>query len=78
MNNAKYKHQNYYDDQAAAIGAIEWFVERLNKDLAKCLNVTDGACDLGWKHEGCILLMNILYDITGEERYMSEWAEYWG
>ena len=69
MNNARFKFQNYYDDQAMATGAMEWFIQRLDKELGNCHGVEDGRCQLYWKHDDCVRLMALLADLTGDEKY---------
>lgn len=42
--------------------------------LKKCLNVTDGNCDMTWKHDDCKVLMQILYELTEDDKYVEkEW-----
>ena len=42
--------------------------------LNRCLNVVDGRCSLTWKHEECRVLMEILYEITQDNKYQEkEW-----
>jgi hypothetical protein len=40
--------------------------------LNKCLNVKDGRCNLTWKHEDCKVLMDILYEMTEDNKYKEE------
>jgi hypothetical protein len=40
--------------------------------LNKCLNVKDGRCYLTWKHEDCKVLMDILYEMTEDNKYKEE------
>jgi hypothetical protein len=37
--------------------------------LNKCLNVENGKCNLTWKHDDCKVLMDILYEMTQDEKY---------
>ena len=37
--------------------------------LNKCLNVENGRCNLTWKHDDCKVLMQILYDLTKDNKY---------
>lgn len=69
MNNARFQFQNYYDDQAMAHGSLQWFVSYLEKQLGNCLNVQDGKCSTWWRHEDCNVLMTLLADLTGDEKY---------
>ena len=71
MNTARFTHKNNYEDQAMAIGALEWLIGYLERHLRKCLQTEEtGVCDLTWKHDDCALIMSMLYDITGERKYM--------
>lgn len=70
INSGRLKYQNYYDDQAMATGALEWFVEYLESALGNCLNVSDGVCDTWWRHDDCFRLMGLLFDLTSSERYV--------
>jgi hypothetical protein len=40
--------------------------------LNKCLNVENGKCDLAWKHDDCRVLMDILYEMTEDNKYKQE------
>ena len=70
MNTAKIEFQNYYDDQAMATGALRWMVARLENELGNCLNVQDGKCSTWWRHEDCNVLMTLLADLTGDDKYL--------
>lgn len=72
MNNARLQFQNYYDDQAMATGAMQWFINRLEKELGNCQNVEDGKCYTWWRHEDCVRLMALLFDLTGNAKYITE------
>ena len=72
MNNAKLQYQNYYDDMAMANGALEWMTGYLEKLLGNCQNVSDGKCHTLYRHEDCALLMGILFDLTGNDKYDPE------
>ena len=69
MNAARLEFQNYYDDVAMATGAMKWFIEALEKQLGNCHGVENGRCQFYWKHDHCVSLMDILYDLTGNEKY---------
>ena len=69
MNNARIQFQNYYDDQAMATGAMQWIVTYLENELGNCQNVEEFKCYTWWRHDECLRLMNILYDLTGNEKY---------
>ena len=74
----KYSTQTYYMsdiDQAAA--AIDFFKSYLDQKLAtSCLNAeaNNGICDLSWKHIDCRVLMDILFELTQDDKYKTtEW-----
>lgn len=39
--------------------------------LEECLNAKEnnGVCNLTWRHDSCLVLMQILFLVTGEEKY---------
>ena len=52
---------------AKSINVVESYLNR-------CLNVEDGRCNLTWKHEDCKVLMEILYEMTEDNKYKEkEW-----
>lgn len=69
MNMARFQFKNYYDDQAMATGALQWFIDKIEEELNKCHGAKDGKCEFYWKHDECLRLMNILHDLTGDEKY---------
>lgn len=72
MNNARIQFQNYYDDMAMAHGSLQWFIEYLSKQLENCHGVKDGSCYFYWKHEDCNRLMSLLFDLTGNDKYINK------
>lgn len=72
MNLAKVEFKNYYDDVAMANGAIKWIVRYLENELGNCHGVKNNKCYFYWKHDDCARLMNILYDLTGDEKYINK------
>ena len=66
MNRAK---KDGYEDTTKSSAALLWMVEKIELYLNKCLNVENGNCNLTWKHDDCRVLMEILYDITKDEKY---------
>jgi hypothetical protein len=40
--------------------------------LNKCLNVKDGRCNMTWRHDHCKSLMDVLYEMTGDNKYKEE------
>lgn len=74
----KYNTKTYYQadiDQATV--ALTWAIEYLDKILRRqCLNSEDtGVCDLIWKHEDCRAIMDMLYDLSDDDKYKtSDWV----
>lgn len=66
MNTAE---KNNYQDVVYATASLKWMEAKIESYLNRCLNVEDGQCSLTWKHDDCKLLMDILYDITEDEKY---------
>ena len=66
MNRAE---KTVYEDVSKATEALKWMVEKTESYLNKCLNVENGQCSLTWKHEECKVLMDILYDLTRDDKY---------
>lgn len=78
ISDRKYSTKTYYMsdiDQSAA--AIDFFKSYLDQRiLTQCLNAQDnnGICDLTWKHLDCRVLMEILFELTEDEKYkVSDW-----
>jgi hypothetical protein len=77
ISNEKYSTKTYYMsdiDQSAA--AINFFVLYLDQKLRTlCYNAKDtGICDLTWKHLDCRVLMEILFELTEDEKFkVSDW-----
>ena len=64
-----------YDDIDKASAALKWSVEKIESYLNKCLNVENGQCSTTWRHDECKTLMDILYDLTEDEKYKEkEWV----
>ncbi len=40
--------------------------------LNRCLNVKDGRCNMTWRHDECRVLMEILYEMTEDNKYKEE------
>lgn len=72
MKNSRTQIKDSYEDVAMAHGALSWIADKLDKELALCANVADGKCYTWWRHEDCKRLMNILFDITGNQKYISK------
>lgn len=71
MNNAKFEFKNAYDDVAMATGSLQWFIRYLENELENCQNVEQSKCYTWWRHDDCFRLMNILNDLTGDEKYIN-------
>lgn len=75
FKDARYRECNYYmADTLLAATALEWAVERLQGRFSQCLNASEGVCDIWYleSHSECKLLMDILYDLTADEKYLTE------
>ena len=71
MNRAE---KGVYEDVSKATESLKWIVEKIESYLNKCVNVENGICNLTWKHEDCKVLMEILYEITQDDKYKEkEW-----
>jgi len=66
MNRAK---KDGYEDTTKSAAALLWMVEKIESRLNKCLNVKNGNCNMTWKHDDCLVLMELLYDLTNDEKY---------
>lgn len=71
MNSAKTELKETYSDVAMATGSIRWFVAYLENELGNCQNVENHKCYTWWRHDECFRLMNILNDLTGDEKYLN-------
>lgn len=74
----KYNTKTYFqaDIDQATVG-LTWMILYLDNKLRKmCLNATDiGICDMTWKHEDCRAIMDILYDLSDDDKYKtSDWV----
>lgn len=52
--------------------ALKAFIDYIESKLSECAQVEyneDKICDLTWKHDDCRILMDILFDLTLEEKY---------
>jgi hypothetical protein len=73
----KYTTKTYFQsdiDQATA--SLGWMIAYLDKNLRKqCLNAADaGICEFTWKHEDCRAIMDMLFDLTEDDKYKtSDW-----
>ena len=63
-------YSNYPTDyQKVARSCLGYVNEYLDDQLSKCLNVSDGYCDIWWKHDECAKLMSILFQLTENKKY---------
>lgn len=78
ISDAKYTTKTYYmSDMDQAAAAIDFFKSYLDQRiLTQCLNAqsNNGICDLTWKHEDCRVLMDILFELTEDDKYKTS---YW-
>lgn len=60
-----------YDDIDKASAALKWSIEKIQSYLNECLNAeaNNGICDMTFRHDDCVMLMRILYDLTEDEKY---------
>lgn len=52
--------------------ALKAFIDYIESKLSECAQVEyneDKICDLTWKHDDCRVLMDILFELTLEEKY---------
>lgn len=73
----KYTTKTYFqaDIDQATVG-LTWMILYLDKNLRRiCLNSADtGICDMTWKHEDCRAIMDMLFDLSQDDKYLtSEW-----
>lgn len=70
MNRAK---SGGYEDIAKATEALKWMINKIEAELNQCLNVENGKCNMTYRHEDCRILMNLLYDLTEDSKYKSDY-----
>jgi len=51
---------------------LEWVLEVIEGQLAECLNVDEGVCDIWYleSHISCKSLMDLLYKFTSDDKYI--------
>lgn len=56
---------------AEASAALSYFVDLLQERLNRCLNAAanNGVCDLTFRHDDCALLMELLHNLTMDDKY---------
>jgi hypothetical protein len=59
----------HYKVEAEAV--LAYFVDLLQERLNRCLNAAanNGVCDLTWKHDECLMLMELLHNLTMDDKY---------
>lgn len=70
--NRRYEECNYYQaDRFIAECSLEWVIEGLKRRLETCMNASSGVCDIWYleSHSECLLLMNLIYEYSGDEIY---------
>jgi hypothetical protein len=74
------RHANknlYLSIEDLAGSSINFFILYLDQKIRTlCLNAksNNGICDLTWKHEDCRVLMEILFELTEDEKFkVSDW-----
>ena len=78
ITDSKYANKTYYQsDIDQAMVSLVWISNYLQERISKqCLNAADnnGICDLTWKHEDCRVLMEILFELTEDDKFkVSNW-----
>ena len=73
MSDAKYRTKTYYmSDMDMASAVLEKVIEKIEEKLSKCPNVENGICNMTWRHEDCLTLMDLLYDMTNDPKYRKD------
>jgi hypothetical protein len=63
-------YSNYPTDyQKVARSCLGYVNEYLDDQLSKCGNVKDGYCNMWWRHDECVRLMEILFQLTENRKY---------
>lgn len=74
----RYKENNYYEaNNLMARSSLEWVLEGLKRQLEECMNASSGVCDIWYleSHSDCLLLMNLIYKYSGDDRYIARIAK---
>jgi hypothetical protein len=72
LQERRYQECNYFQaDRFIARCSLEWVIKGLQSRLANCLNADKGYCDIWYleSHSECKLLMDMLYEYSGNEIY---------
>ena len=78
LQDRRYQECNYYQaDRFIAQCSLEWVIEGLKRRLETCLNASSGVCDIWYleSHSDCLLLMNLIYQYSSDDRYIAEFAK---
>ena len=79
LENDRHRNQNLYLSLEDLAGSSkDFFVSYLDQKLRIiCLNAKEnnnGICDLSWKHIDCRVLMDIVFELTQDDKYKTtEW-----
>lgn len=68
VKDEKIRQENYYSEDAGVIGTLNLIIEKMEDKL--CLNSEDGKCPFWWKHDDCLFIMEFLYEITNNRKYL--------
>lgn len=68
VKDEKARQENYFSENAGVIGTINFITEKMESKL--CLNAENGNCPYWWKHDDCLLIMEFLYEITDNKKYL--------
>ena len=62
------------NDLLLADTALQEFLGYIQDKANTCLNASanNGICDLIWKHDVCLSYLDIMYEITGDNKYNKE------
>lgn len=78
LEEERHRNKNLYlslEDLAGS--AKDFFIIYLDQKIrTQCMNAeaNNGICDLTWKHEDCRVLMDIVFELTEDEKYKtSDW-----
>ena len=78
LESERHRNKNLYlslEDLAGS--AKDFLVLYLDQKIRnQCMNAeaNNGICDLTWKHEDCRVLMDILFELTQDDKYKTtEW-----
>ena len=78
LEDDRHRNKNLYLSLEDLAGSSKnFFVLYLDQKIRnQCMNAeaNNGICDLTWKHEDCRVLMDIVFELTQDDKYKtSEW-----